>query len=145
MFKQSWVNDIAQSSSLLVYKDFKSKMVYERYLDILPYKIRTVISQLRLAAHQLRIVTGRYSQNRIDRSLRLCTLCNNSHTEDEYHFITICSAYSQLREKYIRPYYYRRPSVYKFTLLMRSTNSTILKKLGKFVYEAFSLRNTLLS
>ena len=103
------------------------------------------ISQLRLAAHQLRIVTGRYAQNRIDRSLRLCTLCNNSHIEDEYHFITICSAYSQLREKYIRPYYYRRPSVYKFTLLMRSTNSTILKNLGKFVYEAFSMRNTLLS
>ena len=99
----------------------------------------------RCAAHQLRIVTGRYAQNRIDRSLRLCTLCNNSHIEDEYHFITICSAYSQLREKYIRPYYYRRPSVYKFTLLMRSTNSTILKNLGKFVYEAFSLRNTLLS
>ena len=145
VFKQSWVNDIAQSSSLLLYKDFKSEMVYERYLDILPYKIRTVISQLRLAAHQLRIVTGRYSQNRIDRSLRLCTLCNNSHIEDKYHFITICSAYSQLREKYIRPYYYRRPSVYKFTLLMRSTNSTILKNLGKFVYEAFSLRNTLLS
>ena len=94
MLKQSWVNDIAQSSSLLLYKDFKSEMVYERYLDILPYKIRTVISQLRLAAHQLRIVTGRYSQNRIDRSLRLCTLCNNSHKEDEYHFITICSSYS---------------------------------------------------
>ena len=81
VFKQSWVNDISQSSSLLLYKDFKSEMVYERYLDILPYKIRTVISQLRLAAHQLRIVTGRYSQNRIDHSLRLCTLCNNSHIE----------------------------------------------------------------
>ena len=65
------------------FKHFKSEMVYERYLDILPYKIRTVISQLRLAAHQLRIVTGRYAQNRIDRSLRLCTLCNNSHIEDE--------------------------------------------------------------
>ena len=144
VFKQSWVNDIAQSSSLILYKDFKGEMVYERFLDILPYKLRTVISQLRLAAHQLRIVTGRYSQNRIERSLRLCTLCNSSHIEDEYHFITICSAYNQLREKYIRPYYYKRPSVYKFTLLMRSTNSTILKNLGKFVYEAFSLRNTLL-
>ena len=92
--KQSWVNDINQSSSLLFYTDFKGEMMYERYLDILPYKLRTVISQLRLAAHQLRIVTGRYSQNRIDCSLRLCTLCNYSHIEDEYHFITIGSAYS---------------------------------------------------
>ena len=91
------------------------------------------------------IVTGRYSQNRVDRALRLCTLCNGSHIEDEYHFVAICPAYNQLREKYIRPYYYKRPSVYKFTLLMRSTNTTIVKNLAKFVSEAFSFRNTLVN
>ena len=145
VFKQSWVNDINRSSSLMLYKDFKGELVYERYLDILPYKLRIGISQLRLAAHQLRIVTGRYSQNRVDRALRLCTLCNGSHIEDEYHLVAICPAYNQLREKYIRPYYYKRPSVYKFTLLMRSTNTKIVKNLAKFVSEAFSFRNTLVN
>ena len=78
-------------------------------------------------------------------ALRLCTLCNGSHIEDEYHFVAICPAYNQLREKYIRPYYYKRPSVYKFTLMMRSTNTTIVKNLAKFVSEAFSFRNTLVN
>ena len=145
VFKQSWVNDINRSSSLMLYKDFKGELVYERYLDILPYKLRIGIFQLRLAAHQLRIVTGRYSQNRVDHALRLCTLCNGSHIEDEYHFVAICPAYNRLREKYIRPYYYKRPSVHKFTLLMRSTNTTIVKNLAKFVSEAFSFRNTLVN
>ena len=143
VFKQSWVNDINRSSSLMLYKDFKGELVYERYLDRLPYKLRTGISQLRLVAHQLRIVTGRYSQNRIDRSLHLCTLCNGSHKEDEYHFVAICPAYNQLRKKYIRPYYYERPSVYKFTILMQGTKTTIVKNLAKFVSEAF--RNTLVN
>ena len=69
-------------------------------------KFRIVLSQLRLSAHQLRIETGRYSQNRVDRALRLCTLCDRSDIEDEYHFVLICPAYSQIRQKYIRPFYY---------------------------------------
>ena len=76
---------------------------------------------LSLSAHQLRIVTERYSHNRIDRSMRLCTLCDRSDIEDEYHFVIICPAYSHLRQQYINSYYYRHPRVYKFVLLMKST------------------------
>ena len=55
------------------------------------------------------------------------------------------SAYDHLREQYIQPYYYRRPSVYKFTLLMKNTGLSTMKKLGKFVSEAFLLRKSLLN
>ena len=47
----------------------------------------------------------------------------------EYHFVIICPAYSHLRQQYINPYYYRHPSVYKFTLLMKSTKLGTLKKI----------------
>ena len=40
---------------------------------------------------------------------------------------------------------YRRPSVYKFTLLMKNTGLSTMKKLGKFVSEAFLLRKSLLN
>ena len=137
-----WPGVVSRSSPLVLYKKFKSGLENERFLDLLPYKLRIGISQLRLSAHQLRIVTGRYSHNRIDGSMRLCTLCDRSDIEDEYHFVIFCPAYSHLRQQYINPYYYRHQSVYKFILLMKSTKLGTLKKLGKYVLESF-LRETL--
>ena len=68
------------------------------------------------------------------RAQRICTLFNKSDIEDEYHFVLVCSVYSILRQEYIRPYYYNRPSVYKFTLLMQTKQQGVLQKLGKYVY-----------
>ena len=88
---------------------------------------RVALSRLRLSSHQLRIETGRYSQNRVDRAQSiLCTLCNKSDIEDEYHFVLVCSIYSILRKKYIRPYYYNRPSV---TLPIQTKQQRVLQKL----------------
>ena len=82
------------------------------------------LSPLRLSSHQLRIETGRYSQNRVDRAQRICTLCNKSDIEDEYHFVLVCLIYSnprqKSRQKCIRPYCYNRPSGSKFILLMQT-------------------------
>ena len=144
VFKQTWYNDVNNSRSLILYKSFKQSFEFEHYLSALPKKFRIVLSQLRLSAHQLRIETGRYSQNRVDRVLRLCTLCDRSDIEDEYHFVLICPVYSQIRQKYIRPFYYLRPSVYKFIKLMQSNQINVLRNLGKYVYESFAIRKSLI-
>ena len=144
-FKQSWLNDIANSRSLILYKNFKQTFEFEYYLNVLPSKLRIALSRLRLSSHQLQIETGRYAQNRIDRTLHLCSLCEKSDIEDEYHFVLVCSVYSQIRQKYIRPFYYIRPSVYKFTMLMQTKHTATLKKIGKYVYESFALRKSLIS
>ena len=91
---------------------------FEHYLNVLPNKLRVASS--RLSSHQLRIETGRYSQNRVDRAQRICTLCNKSDTDDEYHFVLVCPICSNLRQKCIRPCYYNRPRVYKFTSLIQT-------------------------
>ena len=62
VFKQTWVSDISMSSPLVLYKEFRPELKYERYLDLLPFKLG-MGTQLRLSAHQLRVVTGRYSQH----------------------------------------------------------------------------------
>ena len=80
----------------------------------------------------------------IEHNAYVRTLCNKSDTEDEYHFVLVCPVYSILRQKYIRPYYYKRPSVYKFTLLMQTKQQGVLQKLGKYVYESFRLRSTIM-
>ena len=53
----------------------------------------------------------------------------------------VCIDYRCIREQYIQPYYY----IYKFTLLMKNTGLPTMKRLGKFVSEAFSLRKSLLN
>ena len=141
-FKQSWYNDIANNRVLTLYKNYKLSFDVEHYLNALPNKLRAALSRLRLSSHQLRIETGRYSQNRAQ---RICTLCNKSDIGDEYHFVLVCPIYSNLRQKYICPYYYNRPSVYKFTLLMQTKQQEVLQKLGKYVYEFLRLRSTLMT
>ena len=145
VFKQSWYNDIANNRVLTLYKNYKLSFDFEHYLNILPNKLRVAISRLRLSSHQLRIETGRYSQNRVDRAQRICTLCNKSDIEVEYHFVLVCPVYSILRQKYIRPCYYSRSSVYKLILLMQTKQQGVLQKLGKCVYESFRLRSTLMT
>jgi hypothetical protein len=45
--------------------------------------------------HSLNIETGRYYN--IDRHARICNMCKNNNIEDEYHFISECSKYMEIR------------------------------------------------
>ena len=144
VFKQTWYNSLTNSSSLSLYKEFKVKFEFEKYLDNLPFSTRIAMSKLRLSSHKLRIETGRYKQQRTDRSLRKCQFCNSQDLEDEYHFLLICPLYTDIRKKYISKSYFDRPSVYKFVYLMSSTDTYIQKKLGRYVHDSFKLRKSLI-
>ena len=140
VFYQSWSNTISISPSLRLYCYYKKTIVYENYLDFVPKKYRISLSQLRLSSHALRIETGRYGNQRIDRHLRTCQLCNSTDIEDEYHCIIICPLYDSIRKKFIKSYYFVRPSVFKFTQLMQSGNKSEILNIAKFVFHAFSIR-----
>ena len=143
VFKQSWCNKIALQNSMVLYKDFKSSIDFEIYLDVLPYKFRISLSRLQLSSQQLNIEVGRHGSNRVDRHRRLCLLCNTTDIEDEFHLVLICPIYLHFRKRHIKPYFYKRPSVHKFIELMQSSNKCIIKNLGKYVYEALALRSSL--
>jgi len=145
VFTQQWQNELDNSRSLLLYRSFKATFGFEEYINDIPAKLRIPLTKLRLSSHCLHIETGRYGQNRVDANLRHCLICNSQDIEDEYHFVMICEAYSDIRRKYIKQYYVRNPSVYKFTLLMKETKTSIAKKLCKFVSEAFDKRKSLLT
>jgi hypothetical protein len=49
-----------------------------------------------------------------------------------------------LRVTFIKPLYYKHPSVFKCIELMQSEKVAALKKLGRFVHEAFAVRLYLL-
>ncbi len=64
--------------------------------------------------------------------------------EDEYHFVCVCPAYNELRQKYIPAYYRRHASVFKFINLLRSDKKNILFNLAMFIYHAGKVRKSLL-
>jgi hypothetical protein len=142
-FKQETLSTIDNSSMLCLYKHVKTSHSYEQYLDILPRRYRFYFCRLRLSSLPLRIQTGRYSRNRIPREERSCLICNSSDIEDEYHFVCICHCYNNIRRKYLKKYYYVKPSVYKFVQLLNSNNKADLINLSKFVKEGLCIRNAL--
>ena len=97
------------------------------------------MSRYRLSSHSLNIEQGRYTK--IDRKNRICTLCNCNDIEDEFHFILKCPFYSELRAQYIKPYYYKRPCVFKLVKLLSVNNISELCNLGKYLYLASKKRS----
>ena len=80
---------------------------------------------------------------RIERSMRKCQLCNHQEIEDEEHFLIICPVYSDIRKKYNSRSNFIRPSVYKFVCLMGSSDTLVLKKVGRYLVESFKLKKSL--
>ena len=95
-----------------------------------------------MSAHKLNIKLGRC--NNIERSERICTLCDAKQIEAEYHFILQCPIYSNLRNAHVKQYYHRRPNVLKLVQLLSTTSIKELSYLGKYLERANKLRNKLL-
>lgn len=107
--------------------------------------LQILFCRLRMSGLPLRIQTGRYGKNRIPHELGHCLCCKKQDMEDEYHFVFICECYTDIRKKYLKPYYFRNPSVYKFIQLSNSNNKNELIRLSIFVKESLTIRNQLLT
>ena len=62
---------------------------------------------------------------KVTKENRLCLECHV--LEDEYHAICVCSRYTGLRNKFIKPYYIEKPSMFKFIQLINSDTVTEIK------------------
>lgn len=66
-------------------------------------------------------------------------MCHQNDTDDEYHYIFKCPFYEELREKYIKRFYYVKPNVYKLVKLLSVDNTKELNNLGKFLLQTVKL------
>ena len=84
-----------------------------------------------LTAHQTHLLDGYISANH-----RFSTLLDKITTYNPVHLVMNNIAnifiFKQLREQYVKAYYYTQPSYLKFEQLFRSSNNTVLLKLDKF-------------
>ena len=129
------------SSKCMFYKYLPDNFSLQYYLrKSLPDNFATVLSKFRTSSHELQIEKGRYIN--VVRSQRKCQKCNQNEVEDEYHFVLSCPFYLNLRQIYIKRYYYTRPSMFKLVQLFSSRNRKMLCNLARFLIKALSLRNS---
>ena len=108
----------------------------EKYLDNLTLSTRIAMCRFRLWYHSLKIETGGYKQERIERSMRKCQLCNHQDIEDEYHFLLICPVYSDTK------YQFRQGKCLQVCLSYGQLDIFVWKKLGRYPDESFKLRKS---
>lgn len=75
---------------------------------------------------------------------QICNLCDKQDIEDEFHFVIEYPMYRDIRSKFIKKYFFRCPDMFKFIQLMKSNDINILRKLAKYIIQAFELPNRLI-
>ncbi len=136
-FIQQWHARINDSSRALFYKNVCEFKLQYYLRDINITKYRTAYARLKLSSHRLEVESGRWNRTSIED--RKCRVCNC--LEDEYHFILECTMYSDIRNIYIKQYYWRRPNMVKFMELLQIENTNIVRNLGIYICKAFQIRN----
>ena len=133
-YSKFWEGEMRNPNSarLLLYKEVKSDLKFENYLEALNYKNRKIITKLRCSDHCLEIEKGRHRN--IPRNERICKLCDKTEIETEEHFLLKCNTYHLLRNKYnVRP-----------TMTVKELfNDVNPVQLGKYLVEAMALRELL--
>ena len=131
-FKEHWtysLNDPALGR-LHFYKKVKTEFKEENYLSTLNFEQRRAITKLRCSDHSLEIEKGRHKG--LDRSKRVCPLCEHSAMEDEEHFIFHCKSYKHIRLKY---------NIEQITSVQNLFHETCCASFAKYIIEAFEYRN----
>ena len=139
-YKQLWGATINSMPKLEYYCRYKKEFKFEKYLEILGNEsTRKAMSCFRLSSHNLEIESGRL--NNIDRENRKCKLCHLNTVESEYHFLLCCPVFSDLRIVHLNTNFRSWPSLHKFDALLSSENKSQIIKTGKYLKEAFCLRD----
>ena len=85
--KQTWSNEISTSSKLSTYKEFKTLLNPEKYLQVINnYFIRRQLTRFRISNHQLWIEEGKHRG--ICPIDRRCTFCDMNCAEKGNSFST---------------------------------------------------------
>ena len=138
-FQKWWKNALNEPglSRLNFYKKMKSEFGMENYFKISGFQQRRHISKLRCSDHALEIEKGRHKKGntRTQAHERVCTICKNGYVEDEEHFLLKCGAYNSVRKKY---------KFENFNEALEFFNEENLSTLGKYLIEAFEIRETMM-
>ena len=122
-----WFTDISTSSMCSFYRLYKKRLDFEKYLLNPNYRERIALCKLRCANIKLPVYSRIFMY-----STDICSLCSLNVPGDEYHYILTCPFFKQGRDIFIKPYFYTRPSIFKFEKLLGSSSRKTMSNLAKF-------------
>ena len=135
LFIQEWDGSIRHSDRYDTYRSFKTlfeKEKYVYYMDM--FCFRAAITQLRFNVLPLNNNMHRYSESIRDKH---CKFCRNK-IENEKHFLFECSAYDDLRTKFLKD-----SAELPMDVLLTSTNMHLTHDVSRFVFHAMKRKNLL--
>ena len=139
LYKQDLATNL-RTNDRFSYSTFKSNLSLSPYLNDLKHvKARNVLIRIRLGVSALKTHKLRFATNTTQVDLA-CPFCRND-TETEMQFILICPRYKEIRELYIPKQYYNCLSSFKLTLLLATSNKSLLLRLATYIFKAFQIRN----
>ena len=143
-FVQIWNASRNETSKLCLYNLYKLYFQPELYLSInVPRRLRRYLAKFRTGNINLEIELGRrFRQPREDRLCRFCGERNVMSIEDEFHVLTECPIYLDLRKIYIGSV---DINLYSFCSIMKTDDVNILIKLASFINAALNVRERCLS
>ena len=137
------VNDkFHNSNRTLFYRAIKEKFGYKEIFDEIDPPLLYYLLKFKAGNHKLPVETGRWDQTPYYE--RCCSYCTTD-VGDEFHYVFLCPLFLQYRKKYIHPYFYTRPNMYKAAILFQSENPKVITKLClfiKIIINFFKGRNT---
>ena len=140
---QEWTSHVESSDRFYLYRQLNLAHCIPAYLSIkMDRQFKYIMTKFRFGISDLLTHYYRYRKHRY--SDLMCPLCKTS-IDNEVHFVLCCPALNDLRERFIPAKYYRHPCLFRFILLMSTTNEIIVKRLGLFLYRAFKIRSILTS
>ena len=125
-----WQSEVDGNRLCNSYRLFKHTLSFEPYLSKLEFLDRINLARFRCGCHKLPISDNKYVNSD---SPKICTLCNRNEQGDEYHYVLVCPKFMNERKKYLKKYYYDRPSTVKMSQLFNSKSVKVLSSLAKFV------------
>lgn len=139
-FLQNWNSRLHDSSRAIFYRNIVTFM-FQPYLDIINIaKNRINLTRIRVSSHRLHIETGRWKKPiATPINERKCSICDK--LEDEFHFVLECKMYESIRKELIPAYYYLNPNMFKFTELIMTNNTKMIRKLSLYLTRSMELRN----
>ena len=144
-FSQQWAAQLAdnesnegQRSKLRFYRIFKNSFGREPYLELIPYKLRKVITKFRCSDHCLEIEIGRHKGVKTEN--RLCKICS-LEVESEEHVLRVCPRYDHIRELYLG----QALKQANWIDLLKCTDKFATYNLVNFLTKAYKIRSNLMS
>ena len=139
-FRQEWNVKICGSERFAWFRSFKYTLQCENYLsDITIKKFRDAYIRFRLGNNCL-LVNARSKDRNHENSI--CPFCEER--DNETHFLFICSAYSEIRRKYLGKYIQqgRYPEI---SILFGGQDIIKLRNVAMYIFYAFKHREEKLS